>query len=70
MLFYKVKKQCDGLRVMHDRYLIEHELYTESERKRYKVPKCFCEAVDYPLKETFTSFGCRFIIGDPERKRA
>jgi len=68
MLFYKVKPQCDGFRVLHDHYLIAHELYTPKEKKRYKIPSCFCKAVDYPLKETFVNFGCRFIIDDEERE--
>ena len=69
MLAYKVKEECDGFKIRDGWYLVQHEIYTEQERREKKIPHCFLKEVCVDMTNTFFSFGCRFIKDDPDRKQ-
>lgn len=61
MKYYKAKQYVDDPKV-YGGVIIEHELFTMNELKRYNMEKyinCF-EAVDLKQKNTYFTFGARF----------
>lgn len=61
MRYYKAKQYVDDPKVFGG-VIIEHELFTVNELKRYNMEKyinCF-EVVDIKAKNTYLCFGARF----------
>ena len=66
MIYYRVKPQYDQKRkdpmsARRCNFLVAHELYTESERKKMpKVSSDAFERVEIPKTRTYWFFGARF----------
>lgn len=61
MKYYKAKQYVDDPK-LYGGVIIQHELFTSNEMKRYNMVKyieCF-EAVDIKPKNTYFVFGARF----------
>ena len=73
MLYYKVKKEYDGTRLIQfnkkknfwffDRELVKNELYTENELKKYKdsgLTNDMFDIIKIPKSKIYWFFGARF----------
>ena len=68
MLYAKIKKSHDNKQVFkkidnHYEYIktvIQDELYTMNEIKKYSIPTSWYDVVDYPKNESYFCFGCRY----------
>lgn len=61
MLYYKVKREADNTYLYNtDLVLVGSELFTEGERRRYKIPFSLLEETEVSQRKTFWCFGCRF----------
>ena len=69
MLYAQIKKAADNKQVYKTNdnchyypviTLVDHELYTMSEVKKYSIPEKFYDIVNYPKNKTYFFFGCRY----------
>ena len=60
MKYFKVKKQYDNYGRSDGSILVQNELYTEKEVKRFGIMPNRLEEVDVKKNQTYFMFGARF----------
>lgn len=60
MKYYKIKKEHDNKKRKDGSILIENELYTEKELKKYNIPVDYCDIVEVSKRQVYFFFGARF----------
>lgn len=64
MIFYRVKKEADGVSVGRNfRQLVRNELYNERELEVYNIPMRYVIPVEVRKPDTYWFFGARFASG-------
>ncbi len=60
MRYFRVKKEYDNIHTQQDHILIQNELYTEEELKKYNVQQKHVVPVELNEEDTYWCFGARF----------
>lgn len=62
MKYYRVKKEYDNFRRSDGSILVQNELYTEKECRRFNILAQHVEAVEVKKNATYFLFGARFCL--------